>query len=355
MKLHKILMTAVLAVTVSGCAAFNSLKSGNVAGAANAVGGEAAAIAEKTAKLTPAAKDYAEKTCNPILTEETGWAEERAVGGVVAVSKLKDAKAYLDGYTERDPAKLAEAVEAKSPVLLPDSPKNDLTAQVAIVGKNLARLSGRADIPWTFAVVTNDTPNALSAPGGYVMVTTGLLKKITNEAQLAGVLGHEIGHVVYKHSLVKYRDGKHKQCIAANFVAYLAENGIPPSEAQKDFVAYAKNFGKGMDLDKSEPGFITFLMKVVIEVLQGKNDNEAEFNADKMGLELVAFAGYDASEYEKFLTSLGSSGGFLSSHPATEDRVAKLKALREGELAPFATGTAKNDFAKWVTPATASK
>jgi len=347
-KIHNVLLTAVVALTAPGCALFSGLKNGNIPDP-NAVAAEAKRVAEKTAALTPAAKKHAEEVCDPILKEETGWIEERAVGGVVAVSKFKDAKAFLDGETEKDPAKLAKAVLDKAPVLLPDSPKNDITAQVAIIGKNLARLSGRPELPWTFAVVTSDTPNALSAPGGYVMVTTGLLKKLTNEAQLAGVLGHEIAHVVYKHSLIKYRDGKHKQCIAANFVAYLAENGVPPSAEQEKFVAFAKKFGEGMDLDNAEPGFITFLMDAVIKILQGKNDNEAEFAADKMGLELAAFAGYDASEYEKFLTALGGGGG-LSDHPASEERASKLKAIRTGELAPFANGTAKADLSKWLGP-----
>ena len=107
------------------------------------------------------------------------------------------------------------------------------------------------------------------------------------------------------------------------------------------------------DLDNSEGGFIKFLMGAVIELLQGKNDAQSEFDSDKMAIELVAFAGYDTSEYEGFLTSLGSSGGFLSSHPATEDRVAKLKAYREGELAPFATGKAKGDLSKLLGPVSA--
>ena len=61
----------------------------------------------------------------------------------------------------------------------------------------------------------------------------------------------------------------------------------------------------------------------------------------------MAFAGYDPTEYDHFLTSLGSSGGGLfASHPATSERVTKLKALREGDLAPFCNGTAKPDVSK---------
>lgn len=351
MKAHVWIMTAALALTSQSCALLNAAKGGRLPTAE-----EAAAASREAERLAAVAKQsvaYAEKLCDPILKEETAWEEERAVGGVVAVSKYKASKAFMDGMPERDPVKLADAVTAGKPILATDSPKNDITSQVAIIGRNLARLSGRPDLPWTFGVVTNDTPNALSGPGGYVMVTTGLLKKITNEAQLAGVLAHEIAHVVYKHSLIKYRDGKHKQCIAANTVAYAAENGVPPSEPQRAFIKFAKKFEGKMDLDNSDGEFIKFLMNAVIEILQGKNDAQSEFDSDKMAVELVAFAGYDASEYEAFLTSLGSSGGFLSSHPATEERVAKLKAYREGELAPFATGKAKADLTKLLAPVSA--
>jgi beta-barrel assembly-enhancing protease len=224
------------------------------------------------------------------------------------------------------------------------------------VGKNLARYSARPDLPWTFAVIKNDTVNAFSAPGGYVVVTTALLKKVTNEAQLAGVLGHEIGHVVHKHSLIKYRDAKHKQCIAANYASYVIDHGGPKTPATEEVAKYAAKFDGTVDLDASEGGFIKFIMSVVIKLLQSGNDQASEFETDKTGLELVAFAGYDASEYEKFLTSLGNQGGGVAaSHPTTEDRVAKLKALREGDLAPFATGTAKPDTAKTFEVLSAKK
>ncbi|MFO0599644.1 MAG: M48 family metallopeptidase [Myxococcaceae bacterium] len=342
--MKRTLTLVVFTVALQGCALFSSIKSGNLPDP-NAVKAEA----ERVARLTKESADEASAKCAPILKEEIGWEEERAVGGVVAVSKLKDNKAFVDGESEKKPDVLVEAVKAGKPVLLPDSPKNEISAQLSIIGRNLARLSGRPDLPWTFGVLESETPNALSAPGGYVFVTSGLLKKVTNEAQLAGVLSHEIAHVVLKHSLLKYRDGKEKQCTAANTVANLAKKGIPPSEGQKKIVEFALKFDGKLDLDNSDGDFIKFLMDTVIQILQGGNDKESEFAADKMALELTAFAGYDATEYEKLLSALGGGGG-LSTHPAAEDRVAKLKALREGELAPFATGTAKADLSKLLAP-----
>jgi predicted Zn-dependent protease len=84
---------------------------------------------------------------------------------------------------------------------------------------------------------------------------------------------------------------------------------------------------------------------------QSSNDREAEFETDKTALELVSFAGYDPTEYEKFLTSLGEEkNGLTAQHPKTGDRVAKLKALREGELKDFVHGTAKPDLGKVFAP-----
>ena len=255
---------------------------------------------------------------------------------------------------EKDPKILAERVSSKDAskkVTLPDSAKNDLTAYLSVVGKNLARYSTRPDLPWTFAVIDNDTLNAYSAPGGYVILTSGLMRKIENEAQLAGVLSHEIGHIVLKHSLYAYRTQKANQCEVTKSLAYKIDKGAQglPGDAKRiaEFAKFFDNF----DLDKADGEFIVWLMDLITGIIYGDgNPAEAEFAADKTALELVVFAGYDPSEYEKFLTKIGPEIKSAKTHPQTTDRVAKLKGLREGELAPFATGTAKPDITKAFAP-----
>ena len=69
------------------------------------------------------------------------------------------------------------------------------------VGRWVASQSERADLPWKFGVIESTDLNAFAAPGGYVLITKGLYQKLQNEAQLAGVLGHEIAHVTKKHQL----------------------------------------------------------------------------------------------------------------------------------------------------------
>ena len=74
-----------------------------------------------------------------------------------------------------------------------------LIRYVNLVGQSIASTSARKDIHFHFSVIESKTPNAIACPGGYVFVTTGLLKLIKNEAELAGVLAHEIAHINQKH------------------------------------------------------------------------------------------------------------------------------------------------------------
>lgn len=344
MKTLQFAAVVALSVSSSGCAIFSAATNGNLAGAAEA--------AKKEAALMKESGDYGDRECAPIKTTELSWEEERAVGGAVGVGlATKGGHFYVEGATEKNPETLAADL---SKAKLPDNVRNELTAYLSVVGRNLAHYSSRPELPWTFGVIENDTPNAFSAPGGYVFVTTGLLKKITNEAQLAGVFGHEIGHVVGKHSLKRYKSAKFTQCAVALTAGYYADRSSNVPDALREPLKFSKKFEKGGKVNLDAPddgGFVGFVVKKVLEVMELLgNETSDEFEADATALELVSFAGYDASEYEKFLTSLGNSGGGFSKHPSTNDRVAKLKALREGDLAPFASGTAKPDVAKAFAP-----
>ncbi|MBL8911671.1 MAG: M48 family metalloprotease, partial [Archangium sp.] len=270
---------ALLSVGTSGCALLSKVPGGNVV---NNVGGEGAQIISD-------AQAAAKAKCDPIRKAEVPWTEERAMGGVVAVKQASNFGSYfLDGMTATKPGPLAEEAKAKK-VSLPDGPKNDLTAYLAVVGRNLAKYSTRPDISWTFGVIENETPNAVSAPGGYVIVTTGLLKKIKNEAQLAGVIGHEIGHIIHKHSLKRYRDQKATQCDLATFGGTVVKKGVQaalallPADA-KAAARFADKFDN-FDLDNSEGDFVRFVMDAVMKIMDALgNEKEDEFQADATAL-----------------------------------------------------------------------
>lgn len=288
----------------------------------------------------------ARQRCEPLQRAETSFAEERAIGAWLSTRLVANTgHLFLDGATEKDPQKLNDELANRKSLALPEGGRNAVSAHVAIVGRNLARYSARPDLPWVFGVLESETAAAFNEPGGYVFVTTGLLKKMTNEAQLAGVLAHEIGHVVHKHGLNRYREVKHQQCVAARFAAYVIEHGGPRSPATDGMAAFARNFEASFDLDAADDGFVAFLMNTMMTLMQLGHDKESEFQTDRTALELVSFAGYEAQEYERFLAAFAQP-----MHPAAADRAAKLTALREGELKDFVHGTAKPDLAKVFGP-----
>ena len=171
------------------------------------------------------------------------------------------------------------------------------------VGRWVASQSERADLPWKFGVIESSDLNAFAAPGGYVLITKGLYQKLTNEAQLAGVLGHEIAHVVKKHQLKVLQ----KQQLLNTGSSWLKEK-----------------FAKGNKLADKVIGSGA-------EISARTLDKDAEFEADLMGMVLATRAGYDAYGLAEVLQTIGQTNKADSSvallfktHPAPDERLAKL-------------------------------
>ena len=82
-------------------------------------------------------------------------------------------------------------------------PDSSVQRYVSELGLRMAAVSERPDLPWTFRVLDDPTVNAFALPGGFVYITRGILTHLTSEAQLAGILGHEIGHVTARHSVTQ--------------------------------------------------------------------------------------------------------------------------------------------------------
>ncbi|MFK8101333.1 MAG: M48 family metalloprotease [Saprospiraceae bacterium] len=175
-------------------------------------------------------------------------------------------------------------------------------------GKEMAAVSHRPNLNFEFKVLDSPVVNAFAVPGGYVYFTRGILAHFNNEAEFAGVLGHEIGHVTARHSAKQYTS----QMLGQG--AFLA--GILLSE---DFRQYAGEASQGMQLL-----FLKF-----------GRDNESE--SDELGVEYSTKIGYDAKEMADFfqtLKRLTDDGGgrvptFLSTHPDPADRYTKVGQLAE--------------------------
>jgi beta-barrel assembly-enhancing protease len=164
------------------------------------------------------------------------------------------------------------------------------------IGQRLARNSARPNIKYTFQVVEDDNINAFATMGGFVYVNTGLMKAADNEAQLAGVIGHEIGHIAGRHSLQHM-----KQAAIAQGASSLL----------------------GVDQDK--------LVQIGVQVaLTLPNSRQDEYDADRRGLTTMIQSGYAPSAMPEFMKKLigsNSAPEFLSSHPAVPERVSNLQRM----------------------------
>lgn len=265
-------------------------------------------------------------SCEAIEKAEVVWDEERAIGGATAIRWVQQ----LGGLVVQAPpgAKTADLPGLDGASLNDEGAK--LTAYVNTVGKNLAAQSSRPSLPWTFAVLKNEQPNAYAASGGIVLVSKGMLAQCENEAQLAGVLAHEIAHVTGRHAIHDYRAKKMKEC-AESFIKALGDETGLSSMARSRLESTAKAF-EGL-LSKSSNGFIDFGEKGVnVDALVTLADQqadalltnafsrEAELEADGEAARLLANAGYDVAEYKKLLAKLPRAG-VIGKHPPTDERV----------------------------------
>ncbi|MBC1225089.1 M48 family metallopeptidase [Nostoc sp. UCD121] len=171
----------------------------------------------------------------------------------------------------------------------------EVNRYVEQIGRRLAANSDRPNLPFTFQVVEDDAINAFATLGGYVYVHTGLLKTADNEAELASVIAHEIGHIGGKHLVKQMR--------------------------QK---AVASGLATATGLDRNTA------VNIGVELaLNRPRSRQDEFDADQRGLRTLTRAGYAQSGMVSFMQKLLKKGGstptFLSTHPGTSDRIEGLR------------------------------
>jgi predicted Zn-dependent protease len=194
----------------------------------------------------------------------------------------------------------------------------NLQRYVNRVGKWLAMHSERPDLPWTFGVVDTETVNAFAMPGGTVLITYGLVKRLGNESELAGALAHEIAHVVKKHQLQAIQSDKSSEAFAS-LGKGLASEAI--ARRGSDPVGL-KTWGANAGVELLKNG--VFLRPL---------DRSMEYEADKLGVVIAARSGYDPYGLVAVLEMLaqtrsdGSGLSVLDTHPAPADRLAELEGF----------------------------
>ncbi|RMF09618.1 MAG: hypothetical protein D6763_07520 [Alphaproteobacteria bacterium] len=192
-----------------------------------------------------------------------------------------------------------------------DDPK--VAGYVAAVGGRLAANSELADLEFTFTVLNSPIVNAFALPGGYVYVTRGILSLFNSEAELASVLGHEIGHVTARHTAKRYNQAMFTGILGAGVGIALG------SQAANDLIAYGSQL-----------------------YLLGYSRDQ-EYQSDELGIRYMNRAGYDPYASADMLRALQAQDAlearlaagdarsrppeFFSTHPNTENRINRAEAL----------------------------
>ena len=176
-------------------------------------------------------------------------------------------------------------------------------------GQEMARISHRNQLDYTFRILDSPIINAFALPGGYVYFTRGIMAHFNNEAEFAGVLGHEIGHITARHSVAQQRNSLLSQLGLIAGVVLVPEFGQFAEQASQGLSLMLLKFGR-----------------------------DAETQSDELGVEYSSKIGYDAREMAGFFNTLErnqvSSGAgelpeFLSTHPSPAGREAAVAELAE--------------------------
>jgi predicted Zn-dependent protease len=191
------------------------------------------------------------------------------------------------------------------------------------VGRWLASQTERAELPWRFGVLEAPQVNAFAAPGGYVFVTRGLVQAMRSEAELAGVLAHEIGHVLRKH---------HLKAIQKNAQASLAGEALSLALQDRNSLVRDK------------------LISLGTELYARGLDKADEMEADRLGVVIAARAGYDPYGLPAVLQTLQAMNPedsavalMFRTHPAPAERLDSLGEKMQATLDAYAAQPALPD------------
>lgn len=210
--------------------------------------------------------------------------------------------------------------EEEAPKMLQQSggqiPDPVVQQYVREVGQRLAAVSEKPDLPWEFFTLNTSIVNAFALPGGKVFISRGLLEKMSNEAQLAGVLGHEVGHVTARHA----NDRVTNQVLTTIGVVGVS---VAAGQSDNDAVRYGAPAAAGAAGTLWTLGY----------------SRSQENESDSLGLRYMTKAGYNPMAQVQVMEILhdasGGAGGieWLQTHPLPESRIRDVTRTVEGKYA----------------------
>ncbi len=256
-----------------------------------------------------------DKKAQPAPTSPAPDAAKNTAAPTPPVKQKIDARqlgfALFGDYSPEEETRIGRQIAGNLLGAVPLVRDDKLQRYVNLVGNWVALQSGRNDITWHFGVLDTEDINAFAAPGGYIFVTRGLYKRLNNEAELAGVLAHEVAHVTLKHHLKVL-----KQSSLIGALGQAASNKV------KDSDQVVQNLiGNGA------------------EIMARGLDKNAEFEADRVGIVFAARAGYDPWGLPEVLQDMASlpakderTSLLYKTHPHPADRLTELGEAVDGRF-----------------------
>lgn len=239
-------------------------------------------------------------------------------GAQIDLNRMIDTARKTSDLGDKDLEEEQELGEQMAATLLGAAPlarRESEQAYVARVGHWIARHSSRPELNWRFAVLDDDTINAFAAPAGHVFITRGLLLQLNSEAELAGVLAHEIAHVTRKHHLDAIKKAAGMEVAGGVLGIVRGRRGESRTErmvGDRVLGATRELYAKGLD----------------------RGD---EYEADRWALTYMARAGYDPYAFAAVLQWLDSVADddsqvalLFTTHPAPADRLERVADLLMG-------------------------
>jgi predicted Zn-dependent protease len=246
--------------------------------------------------------------CSPASAQIGGLGE-----AMRRAQQVQEAKQKIDDLTfsDAEERQIGESVSAMIRQRFGVVQDTAVHKYVALVGMTIARASSRPNLAWTFVVLDTDGVNAFASPGGFVHITRGALGLIGNEAELAGVLGHEIGHVTEKHTI---------NAIQKNKLVQLGTNETLSGRAP--FLDRVANRAYEM-------------------VLENSFDRNDELASDRVAVNLTQKVRYAPAALADFLAGLSErnkdqpqKNGLFASHPETKERIDRIRKLAGSSKSP---------------------